>query len=231
MNKLEKIFHHVRDPSDNGKTSLICSNLFVVGLFDFRVFIDVSISTMTSYDPYRNDSLVMTLQVDKDGEVERWIEMKKSSVSDGGFGVFACREFRPGEFVTAYLGKKVNTTYTFKDIVGLPQEARKDGFHEEYWFGHRINHGSGSKKNLEIRGNFILRATKKIKVNQELFWDYNRDCYCENCKKLQHFYTNHKIEKQLCSKCKQQKISDKYCTDCNGSLCIDCYDRFQVTDF
>jgi hypothetical protein len=51
----------------------------------------------------------------------------------------------------------------FGDILGLPNNFKTSGFQEEYWFSHRINHGSGEKKNLEIKGGNVLRATKKNK--------------------------------------------------------------------
>jgi len=47
----------------------------------------------------------MTLNVEKNGEIEEWLEMKKSSIFAGGFGVFALR--KANEFVTVYLEKKV----------------------------------------------------------------------------------------------------------------------------
>ncbi len=46
--------------------------------------------------------------------------LKKSSINDGGFGVFAAREFSADEFVTVYLGKKCDVTYRFGDILALP---------------------------------------------------------------------------------------------------------------
>jgi hypothetical protein len=27
----------------------------------------------------------------------------------------------------------------------------------------------------------MLHATKNIKAGEELFWDYNHDCFCKNC--------------------------------------------------
>jgi hypothetical protein len=101
--------------------------------------------------------------------------MKKSSVYEKGFGVFALHDFSARKYVTVYLGKKFDNTCIFGDILGLSKNFKTNGFQEEYWFGHRINHGSGRKKNLEIKGGNILRATKKIKSGEELFWDYNRD--------------------------------------------------------
>ncbi len=73
--------------------------------------------------------------------------LKKSSINDGGFGVFAAREFSAKEFVTVYLGKKYDVTYRFGDILALPSNFKPNGFQEEYWFGHRINHASGKADN------------------------------------------------------------------------------------
>jgi len=136
----------MKEKDDVEKTSIICSNLFIDTIYDFRVFISISIPIMTEYEPYRNESLVMTLNVEKDGQIEKWLEMKKSSIIDGGFGVFAAREFSANEFVTVYLGKKCDVTYRFGDILALPSNFKLNGFQEEYWFSHRINHASGKKK-------------------------------------------------------------------------------------
>jgi hypothetical protein len=147
MNKLESIYTDMKEKDDNEKTSIICSNLFIETIYDFRVFISISIPIMTEYDPYRNESLVMTLNVEKDGQIEKWLELRKSSIIAGGFGVYAAREFSANEFVTVYLGKKCDVTYRFGNILALPSNFKLNGFQEEYWFGHRINHASGKKKN------------------------------------------------------------------------------------
>jgi hypothetical protein len=110
---------------------------------------------MMEYDPYKNESLVMTLNVEKNGEIEKWLEMKKSSIIAGGFGVFAVCDFSANEFVTVYSGKKFDLTYRFGDILALPNKFKTSGFQEEYWLGHRINHGSGGKNNLEIKGDNV----------------------------------------------------------------------------
>ena len=146
MNKLEKIYKEIRDKGDIEKTSIICSNLFIQTDYDFRVFISISIPIMMEYDPYKNESLVMTLNVEKNSEIQKWLEMKKSSIIAGGFGVFLIRDFSANEFVTVYLGKKFDLTYRFRDILALPNNFKTSSFQEEYWFGHRINHGSGRKK-------------------------------------------------------------------------------------
>ncbi len=81
MNKLEKIYKEIRDKGDIEKTSIICSNLFIQTDFNFRVFISIQIPVFTDYDPYKNESLVMTLNVEKNGQIEKWLELKKSSIA------------------------------------------------------------------------------------------------------------------------------------------------------
>jgi hypothetical protein len=228
MNKLEKIYKEIKEKEDIEKTSIICSNLFIQTDYNFRVFISISIPIMTAYDPYKNESLVMTLNDEKNGQIEKWLEMKKSSLIAGGFGVFAARDFSAEEFVTVYLGKKFDLNYRFGDILALPNNFKLSGFQEEYWFSHRINHGSGGKNNLEIKDVNVLRATKRIKNGEELYWDYNRNCFCTNFKKWQHYYTDSELEYKKCSKCQSCRESEKYCSRCKGYICIDCYDSFQI---
>jgi len=91
--------------------------MFEEGVKIFCVFVSVNIDCLTSYNPYENESLVITLKVEKDGVVENWLEMKKkSSVEGGGFGVFALCNFYPKEFISVYLGEKINYTYMYKDV-------------------------------------------------------------------------------------------------------------------
>jgi hypothetical protein len=93
MIKLERIYNEVKVHGDIGKTSLICSNLFVKTNSNFRVFISILIPLMMRYDPYENESLFMTLNNEKNGEIEKWLEMKKSLINGGGFEVFALHDF------------------------------------------------------------------------------------------------------------------------------------------
>jgi len=85
---------------------------------------------MMAYDPYNNESLVMTLNVEKIGQIEKWLEMKKSSLIAGGFRVFAARDFSAEEFVTVYLGKKFDLTYRFGGILALPNNFKLSSFQE-----------------------------------------------------------------------------------------------------
>ena len=84
------------------------------------------------------------------------------------FGVFAVCVFSAIEFVTVYLGKKFDNTYMFRDILGLSKHFKTNGFQEEYWLGHRINHGSGRKKDLEIKDSNILQATNILGLQPQL---------------------------------------------------------------
>jgi hypothetical protein len=170
----------------------------------------------------------MTLNVEKNGQIEKWLEMKKSSLIGGGFGVFAARDFSAEEFVTVYLGKKFDLTYRFGDILALPSNLKLSGFQEEYWFSHRINHGSGGKNNLEIKDVNVLQATKRIKAGDELFWDYNRDCFCRVCKEDTFFLTQEISTFDKCSHCQIKKRCYKLYKNCKNFMCPSCYDNYQI---
>jgi hypothetical protein len=139
--------------------------------------------------------------VEKDGVVENWLEMKKSSIEGGGFGVFALCVFSPKEFIAIYLGETIDYTYMCKDIMSLSKIYINNGFQEEYWLDHRMNHCSGRKKNVETRDNHVLHATKKIKAGDELFWDYNHDCFCRVCKKYKLLLTQELPTFAKCRNC------------------------------
>jgi len=57
----------------------------------------------------------------------------------------------------------------YKDIMSLPKISINNGFQEEYWLGHKMNHCSGRKKNVETRDNHVLHATKKSKQEMNYF--------------------------------------------------------------
>jgi hypothetical protein len=148
MNILEEIYNKVKDKDDFAKTSQRCANMFKEGVTDIHVFVSVSIDCLTRYNPYENKLLVVTLKVEKDGVVENLLEMKKSSIEGAGFGVLCFVNFSPKEFITVYLGEKIDYTYMYKDLVSLPNISINNGFQEEYWLGHRMNHYSSTKKNV-----------------------------------------------------------------------------------
>jgi hypothetical protein len=54
--------------------------------------------------------------------------MKRSSIRNGGFGIFACRTFNVGELVTVYLGEMVPVMYRFQDIIAIHPKKKMDVF-------------------------------------------------------------------------------------------------------
>jgi SET domain-containing protein len=126
--------------------------------------------------------------------------MKASSIKNSGFGVFAARSFEKDEFVTCYLGvldlEPQDVTYTFKKINAAP-ELPSGELKEDYWFGHRINHGSGDKVNVTVNESYIIKSCKEISIDEELFLDYNTTLFCEVCHEEKDFYLK-KSRKQQC---------------------------------
>jgi hypothetical protein len=55
--------------------------MFIKGISNVCVYCSVSIGCLTSNEPQENESL--------SGREENWLEIKKSSIKNGGFGVFA----------------------------------------------------------------------------------------------------------------------------------------------
>jgi len=104
--------------------------------------------------------------------------MSNSTISGAGFGVFAEKPLRTNEFITVYMGKKVDYTYIYGNVLGLPSGYEFKGIHEEYWLGHCINHGSDPKANVRIKSNLLIIALREIEIGEELFVDYNRDVSC-----------------------------------------------------
>ena len=163
MNKLELIFNLVKFKDNLGKTSIICSNLSHSSDFPYRVYYDLKIDIVTNLDPYKNNSLQMTLKISDGTTIVNWLKMKQSDIPNGGFGVFALRPFQISEFVTAYLGEELPTKYRFGNIISILPRPNIGIFHNEYWFGHRINHGSGYHRNCELKEDGTITAIRKIK--------------------------------------------------------------------
>jgi hypothetical protein len=114
MNILKYIYLLVRVKDDPYKTSVVCSNLSVESNFPYRFFHDVKIDYLTNLDPYKNNSLQMTLKVQHKNKTVDWVIMKRSSVQNSRFGIFACGSFNVGEFITVYLGEMISLKYHLK---------------------------------------------------------------------------------------------------------------------
>jgi hypothetical protein len=144
---------------------------------------------------------------------------------------FAAHSFEKDEFVTCYLGvldlEPQDVTYTFKKINAAP-ELPSGELKEDYWFGHRINHGSGDKVNVTVTECYVIKSCKEIKIGEELFLDYNRKLYCEVCCEDEDFYLE-KSRRQCCDRCGKCVVhGKKFCNCENNFLCLECYDLQQI---
>jgi hypothetical protein len=128
-----------------------------------KIFKTVSINPVISMNVYDNPSFCSNLIVSFKGREHLWLTMKASTIKNGGFDVFAARSFVQGEFVTCYLGvldlEPQDVSYTFKKI-NAALELPRGELKEDYWFGHRINHGSGDKVNVKVNQSYAIFSCK-----------------------------------------------------------------------
>jgi len=197
-----------------------------------KVFKEVHIGNLFFKDPYLNPTFSSTLVVFSKGEEKRWLVLKQSTIKDSGLGVFAARTFKKNEFVSCYLGEYqesvMDITYHFKEINGrISTESGQ--FVEDFWFGHRIQHGSGDRVNVSISKTYVIKAIKKVEVGQELFLDYNRDVPCSTCKEDRLCDDKALKSTYPCTGCKKRVNKGKICGHCNRFfLCYNCYDKTQI---
>ena len=90
-----------------------------------------------------------------------------------------------GEFITAYLGEvnknPLDEEYTFKKMNGKPVNSAS-GILEDYWFGHRIQHGSGNQVNVTITSGHVIKAKNTLKSVKNFSWITIDLYYTENVK-------------------------------------------------
>jgi len=212
----------------------LCSNTFMTSL-DGVVSVSkgITIDNVVSVNVHENPSFCSTLYVFKNGISTPWLNLKLSSIKNSGLGVFSLRNFKVGEFITAYLGEVNKNSheeeYTFKKINGKPVNS-ESGFLEDYWFGHRIQHGSGNQVNVTITSGYVIKAKKDIKIGEELFLDYNRSLFCGECKVVTDFYDHCLKKSKKCNLCGNKGLNVKKCNKCETFLiCLQCYDKSQTT--
>lgn len=210
-----------------------------------KVYKEVRIAEVSTLKLYKNPTFSSTLWVVKGSVVESWLVLRQSSIPNSGLGVFAARCFKANEFITCYLGVVTDCTdgeYTFKKIDGMPQpfpsftangecNICKDGplLVSDYWFAHRIQHGSGPKVNVKVSEQYIIISLRQITEGEELFLDYNRDCECERDHVWCKFHLPSFRKNVLCSLCGQATKLYKSCSVCDKYyLCLNCYDAHQI---
>jgi hypothetical protein len=115
---------------------------------------------------YKNDGLNLTMIVKKDDVEFDWIEMKKSSIPNSGFGIYALRNFEVDEVVTVYFGDVLEDgerlDYAFGVINGRPEWVERSGLIREYWLAHRINHGRNDTINVSIGKDYKISIVKFV---------------------------------------------------------------------
>jgi hypothetical protein len=133
--------------------------------------------------------------------------------------VVAQREFCEKEFVTAYLGivelNPLEIEYVFQNINGIV-ECQFGSLREEFWFAHRIQHGSGVAVNIKIKSDYTLSALRKIRKGEELLFDYNRDVLCLTCKTETRLCNKFGTASELCSECNMKRKHGKSCSQSNA---------------
>jgi len=200
----------------------LCHNTFMTSLNQaVSVFKEITIDNVISLNIYENPSFCSTLLVFKNGILTPWLKLKFS------------RNFKKNEFITCYLGEvnqdPSDDEYTFKRINGKPVNSLS-GLLEDYWFGHRIQHGSGNQVNVTITSGYVIKAKKDIKIGEELFMDYNRSLFCGECKVVTDFYDQCFKKSKKCNLCGNKGLNVKKCNKCETFLiCLQCYDKSQTT--
>jgi hypothetical protein len=187
-----------------------------------------SIISVRSECQLQNGERTSVLIVENDLIKENWLQIKESSIPNSGLGVFSMRNFEKNEFITVYLGKidleQTDITYKFRNIDGLNRENPLDN----YWYAHRIQHGSGERCNVRVLENYLLRATRKIREGDELFLDYHRDIFCQKCGSLSFAENFISSVNNFCECCGYPMLNGKKCVFEEHYYCLNCYDVFQI---
>ncbi len=144
---------------------------------------------------------------------------------------FCIEGLKKNEFIAVYLGKKetdiLETEYVFHGING--RVGNEVGcLKEEFWFAHRIQHGSGPAANVKIKENYSLIALRDLRIGEELFLDYNRNMNCPICNKETGFCDALDLSMYLCYECYKKKKKGKICQYCHVFFCFKCYDEHQI---
>jgi hypothetical protein len=178
-----------------------------------------------------------TLSVQINGANKDWLFLQESNIFNSGLGVFAARVFKNKEFVSLYMGYReevpTSVTYTYRKINASIQttgsyEAYGYSCPEEYWFAHRIQHGSGSRVNVRGGENYVIRATREINIGEEIYMDYLRDVKCVECNNEKMCCDIWLNKERCCSMCGKYSSYGKSCGYCSAYICFECYDSFQI---
>ncbi len=86
MSIIEELYDDIQIKNDIHKTTVLCLRAKQV-VFKIKEF------CVTNSTLYKNDGFNLTMIVKKDDVKYDWIELKKSSIPNSGFGIYALRNF------------------------------------------------------------------------------------------------------------------------------------------
>lgn len=110
--------------------------------------------------------------------------IKKSTIADGGKGLFAARDYKKNEIIARYTGDLVRTDTNdnyqgSRYVLELTQEVAIDAVRTNTAEGRMINdaRGSGHRNNArfsvnQVNKTAVLRAERNIKKGEEFFCSY-----------------------------------------------------------
>ena len=148
----------------------------------------------------KDGSLEMTMWYKPtETEFHKWVSVKKSNIVDGGYGLFAERDFEPGDLLTIYLGEYIDPNkksdyYSIdyevspKKIVRLSSLGGYPKQDKLYLGVHMMNDVNWGKKyedvdrnsgdyNVRFNHDLSVEAIRVIEAGEELMVDYNYDKY------------------------------------------------------
>ncbi len=124
-----ELYDDIKEKKDIYKASVLC-------LRTKQIYFKIKEFRVTNSTLYKNEGLNLTMIVKKDDVEFDWIELKKSSIPNSGFGIHALRNFEVDEVVTVYLGDVVEDgerlDYVFGVVNGRPKWVERSGLIWEY---------------------------------------------------------------------------------------------------
>jgi len=155
--------------------------------------LDTSHTFKTSL-PQNFDSYILYLLPDPDKKIQPGrrgackfpiLSVKKSTIPDAGWGLFAEREFKVGQTITIYLGDRAsydkipNNEYSIRNKQNVLIHSRKNMLYLGCHLANDIRYHKEEEKKGRTRNNnaffhdFMLEACHKIVKGEEIFVGYN----------------------------------------------------------
>jgi hypothetical protein len=199
-----------------------------------------------SFKTKPNAKVQLSLKIN--GRWEPWLYVDKSSIENAGRGVYSERTFEVDDCVNVFMGRKLTreelnskkfSEYAMTNIDPCDKKARKLHW---YLLSHLINHGNYTVANVRFQRNMISHCIKRITPDMECLVDYQRPIFCKKCHEyrrqsglLKWKRVETKVLKEgaigFCRECKSatEKLVVRECKICHKKLCVDCYDKFQIS--